>query len=128
MKYEIEWSVDPNYFAQDAVFYGDGYGGSQVIATVTKGERSIEIRCDGEIRYNHPEGWTVRNCDEWEDHEIFSDDDLSALPNEANEWVNNSWFDCYNAKTGEHLDAVQHLIYDALGQAKALLDSDEYWT
>lgn len=62
---------------------------------------------------------------QWEEHNIFSDEQLQALPESG--WVSNSWFDCYNADTGEHFAAVQHDIYEALAQAAAILEEDELW-
>lgn len=126
MKYEIEWTVDPNYFAQDAVFYVEPGSESSLIATVRRGERAVDIYVDGMTKYHHPEqDWVVRYGDEWEEWNIFSDEDLRALPVDG--WVFNSWFDCYNADTGEHFDAVQHEIYEAVSQAQAILDDDTLW-
>lgn len=124
-KYTLEWSVSPNYFAQDAVFYVEPHGHNHVV-TVRCGDRAVDVFVDGETRYNHPDqDWVVRYGDQWEEHGIFSDDDLRALP--VGGWLFNSWFDCYNAETGEHFDAVQHSIYDALSQAAAILEEDELW-
>lgn len=123
--YEVKWSVDPNYFAQDAVFYAEPYRNSHIV-TIRQGERAVDIFVDGETKYYHPDqDWVVRYGDQWEEHGIFSDDDLRALP--VGGWLLNSWFDCYNADTGEHFDAVQHEIYDAIAKAVAILGEDELW-
>lgn len=124
-KYTLEWSVNPNYFAQDAVFYVEP-GTNNHVVTVRRGDRAVDVFVDGVTKYQHPEeDWVVRYSDEWEEHNIFFDEDLRALPVDG--WINNSWFDCYNAETGEHFDAVQHDIYDALAQATAILEEDELW-
>ena len=122
-----------------------------LVAYVSKGERTIAIHADGQMRidaflpvgleYLH-EG-TIRYCDELEEFGILKDLDLWGLPDashirfdmvgpNSNGYYyvidNNSWFDLYS-EDGEHLDCVCHTLTEAIEQATKIIndDNDELW-
>ena len=121
-EYTVEWTAGfPLALTQqDAAFYCNG-GGSSLVCTVKKNGFQVDIYCDGEMRArvladeNRYE--TVRRGDEFEAYGVKTDADLSRL---VEEFGMNPWFDLY--VYGEHLDAVEHEIADAINAAKAWLD------
>ena len=108
--------------------------GHSWVATLRHGEKEIAIFCDGEMRINDYGAPENRTTDI--QHDIRCSDDLIDLGFdtdeavfEANEngqfyWVNNSWFDLYDAE-GEHLDRVSHDLQDAINEAKELINEGE---
>ena len=108
------------------VFYCDGYG-HNLVAKVTYKDISINIYCDGEMRFIHND-ITVRNNSQLEEAGIFTDSDVEKI--DTNQWMDNPWFDAYldydkedskyalAAFMGEdHLDMVTGDINEAVKQA-----------
>lgn len=123
--YTVSWNLpELGPEKQDACFYR--VPDASFILTVTRGDRSVDVYCDGDMRYRHADGWVVRYGDDWDEYGITDDAKLMALDNDG--WDMNPWFDCYRTSDGEHFDAVQHTIGEAIEQAKAIIDEDEYWT
>ena len=110
-----------------------------LVATVSNGDREIDIFADGEMRvivygrdHDPANPDTIRYCDRWEVYGITTDADISNAYDEGLiEWVNNSWFDLYatdqNVGDAGWLDCVQHSLTDAIEQAIALLSEDDLW-
>ncbi len=108
---------------QDPAFHTHGY--STHVMTVNTGKFSTDIYCDGEMRIHvwdsaealnngehHTSVW--RYTSDLIEAGIDTDKKLADLFDEGRiDWVHNSWFDLYDAKTGEHLDAVSHDLADA---------------
>ena len=116
--YTVEWTAGfPLALTQqDAAFYCDG-SASSLVCTVKKNGFQVDIYCDGEMRARLNRIETVRRGDEFEAYGVKTDADLSRL---VEDFVMNPWFDLY--VYGEHLDAVEHEIADAIKAAKAWLD------
>lgn len=115
---EYHTGFDPHPNQQDAIFYT----GMDCIATVKYEGFVVDVYCDGETRANllDTQGQvvsTLYNPTDFIDAGIDTDDALK-MANEQNllDWVNNSWFDLYCY--GEHLDCVEHTLYDAIAIAK----------
>ena len=106
-----------------------------LVATVSNGDREIDIFADGEMRVHIEEDGdivVVRYCDKFPENGINNDADIfEASESGRLEWVNNSWFDLYatDQSVGDAgwLDCVQHTLTDAIEEAKALLSNEELW-
>lgn len=108
------------------------------VVYVTKGDRTIEVCADGEMRvlvYHDPKNPSagqdiVRYAEDWAEHNINNDADVfEASESDRIEWGANSWFDLYAIHNDRvfHLDAVCHTLSDAIEQATGLLDEEEMW-
>lgn len=148
----IEW-VQPDEREQereDSCWYTH-QSEHDLVAYVAKGERTVAIHADGEMRidaykkvgleYLH-EG-TIRYCDDLSDFGITKDSDLWGLPHASHDYLdlvgpnaegfylsvaNNSWFDLYS-EDGEHLDCVCDTLSHAIEVATNIIndDEDELW-
>lgn len=104
------------------------------VVTVTKGDDSITVYADGEMRVliyregdPHKGYDTVRYCDQWAEHAITNDADIVEANEKGSiEWVNNSWYDLYcdDHEIGDDgwLNCVCHSLSDAIEQATTLLN------
>ena len=123
---------------EDSAWYTHSADQHDIVATVSNGEREINIYADGMMRahiaYN-PDNWNeghevVRYCDQWGD--IKNDADIfEASESGRIEWINNSWFDLYtnDHNVGENgwLDSVCHTLTDAIQSATEILTDEEMW-
>lgn len=117
IKYHL--GFDPHPSQQDAIFYT----GMGCVATVEYKGFQVDVYCDGDTKahlLNMPQGEvlvTMCSPTEFIDAGIDTDDVLrGANREELISWVNNSWFDLYCY--GEHLDAVEHELDEALKVAE----------
>lgn len=119
--YEVLWShgFPLKLTQQDAAFYTSG--GHGLVCTIRKDGFEVDIYCDGEMRarllLDENRYETVTQGDEFEAYGVKTDADLTAM---VEEFGMNPWFDLY--VYGEHLDAVEHEIGDAINSAKSWLD------
>ncbi len=128
-------------FCKDSAFYTWDASEHTHTATVTFGERTIRIFTDGEMRIHlweskearergdSPE--VIRYSDGLVENGIDTDTKLhQADHDERIEWINNSWFDLYAYGEGIEdgwLNSVQHDLDEAILQASALIEDDEFW-
>lgn len=119
IKIKYHLGFDPHPSQQDAIFYT----GMGCIATVEYKGFQVDVYCDGETRANlldAPQGEIVSSLfspTDFIDAGLDTDDALKlANDQELLDWVNNSWFDLYCF--GEHLDAVEHELDEALKVAE----------
>ena len=97
---------------------------SSFICEVKKDGFSVDIYCDGEMRYDLKEhGISIYDGGDlvaagYDTDKKFTD----AIEAEELEHINNPWFDLY--VRGEHLDAVTHDINEALQCAKAFIEDE----
>jgi hypothetical protein len=106
-----------------------------IVATVSNGDREIDIFADGEMRIHIEQDGdivVVRYCDRLPENGINNDDELNvAVESGEAEFINNSWFDLYasDRNVGDQgwLDCVHHSLSEAIEQATALLSHDELW-
>jgi len=117
----------PDPDRQDPCWYVDGDSHTWV-ATVYNGTNAIHIYADGimKVLYNDNR---LRTSGDLFRHDITTDKQVFAL-NESGafEWVNNAWFDLYDAESNEHLDCVHFSVNDAVGQAEVLLADATYYS
>jgi len=124
----------PDPDRQDPCWYVDGDSHGWV-ATVYNGTNAIHVYADGEMRINmraDATGDVIATLNRAGDlfrHDITTDKQVFAL-NESGafEWVNNAWFDLYDAESNEHLDCVHFSVNDAVGQAEILLADATYYS
>lgn len=125
----ITYRYPPTENQNDPAFH-TGSGHSWV-ASVSDGEKKIDIYCDGEMRIhdygtdNRAEFTRLRYADDLIEVGVKTDVEIF----EANEsgrfdWINNSWFDLYD-ETGEWYDRVTHDLQDAINEAKELINEGE---
>ena len=109
---------------QDAAWYVDGYGHTWA-ATVTLNGNEIHIYADGEMRiHSYPLDRDLREAGDLLDAGLNTDADLARAQRAGKiEWINNAWFDLYNAD--EHLDCVCDTLNDAVKQAIQLLTAGD---
>lgn len=110
---------------------------SDLVCTVSDGERSIGVYADGEMRIrviNESDETiaVIRYCDEIEEWKITNDRELAMIVYEPDvthivegisvrfEVDNSPWFDLYDDK-GEHLDWVDYDLTDSINKAASLL-------
>jgi len=114
----------PDPDRQDAAWYcvGDSHGWA---ATVYRGQATIHIYSDGEMNINLYDGdRRIRTDADLYDAEITNDKQLYELcEGGALEWVNNPWFDLYDADSGQHLDTICHTLNDAVNAAVELIEA-----
>lgn len=104
---------------ESAEFYKQG--DNQSIVSVSLNGRTIEVRCDGQLR-------VVRDCLAWIEYStglasVGITDEKSL--EEASGILRNPWFDAYEEIDGvdEHLDMVNSTLSDAIGDAiKGLME------
>jgi hypothetical protein len=117
----------------DASFYvfGDGGGTHEQTASVTYGDRTINIYRDGEMRYlkwssieaknNGEDPTVIRYSDRLIESGITNDEQLyKAIDIELIEMDNNPWFDLYD-DNDEHLDCVCDTLESAVTAASAMI-------
>lgn len=119
----IEWNtgLPLGEKQQDAMFYKDVDGW---VAKVMLGEFAIDIYCDGETRVkNRINDAKLTNGSDLIADGFDTDDKLRA-GFESGDLIHdmNSWFDLYI--DGEHIDAVQHEIEDAVDAAIGVLQEE----
>ena len=100
----------------DAVFYQ----GEDFIAEVSYQEFSIDIYCDGDMKFRHKENgetW-LRTTSDLADFGIGTEEELrDSNEKELLNWDMNPWFDLYI--DGEHMDCVSETLSEALSLASA---------
>ena len=132
-EHEKQFCKDPSFYV-----WGDEH---QHTATITVGDRTIKVFCDGEMRLNlwdsaeacqrRDEPQVIRYCDRLVSAGITTDKELSdAFDAGRIEWVNNAWFDLYaygdDIEDG-WLDCVHHDLDEAILQAAELIENNEFW-
>lgn len=151
----LEWSQDDerSIEREDSCWYTFSGSGHDLIVRVKRGDRTIEVYADGEMRFEaykrNLEGTefvhegTIRYFQDLSEFGVVKDSDLWGLPYASDLMpdmtgpnrfgyyyvtVNNSWFDLYS-EDGEHLDCVNHELSEAISQAVAIIDddTDELW-
>ena len=122
--FEVEWAAGLPLPSgqQDAMFYRTT--GHSWVCTVGKQGFTVDIYCDGEMRVKN-----VRTNELYQDGRdlelagLLTDTDIElATEKEILDIGMNPWFDLY--VEGEHLDAVNHEIDDAVKAAKAFVDGE----
>lgn len=122
----------------DSAFYVDGT--SDVLASVSNGERRIGVCCVGEMRILFPEGGVenptadyrvLRYTSDLIEVGIDTDSKLSDFTDYWRErdfdvWVNNSWFELFDLDAEEYIDdTVCHSIEEAVDACVQILNSPE---
>jgi hypothetical protein len=121
--YELTWASGlPLDADRTASEYYKGYG--NFTCEVKKDGFTVDIYCDGEMRYTNSERTVI----------IVDGDDLvaggydtdkkfaDAIESEELQHIMNPWFDLY--VRGEHIDSITHDINEALQSAMAWLDEE----
>lgn len=148
----IEWAQpdEREDEREDSCWY-TYWSGHDLVAYVMKGERTVTIHADGEMRIEaykkvgeeYVYEGVIRYSDDLEEFGITKDSDLWGLdhvpdtdldmrgPNRNGYYYvidNNSWFDLYTEE-GEHLDCVCDVLTDAIESATYIVndDEDELW-
>ena len=102
----------------DPAFYSDGSKHNFIISFIVEGYGKLcnyDVYCDGEMRVvNKKTGTEYYTANDFLDYDIDTDTKLRELEDDL-EWVNNSWFDIYDADTGDHIDQVFHDLSEAEG-------------
>ena len=96
---------------QDSAFYT--WGDSHRVATLTYKEREYYVECVGEMRIIY-KGDVLRYCDRLIKAGIKNDKDLAKIEENGAEWINNSWFEVYDERSGEYTGEVYHEVKDAI--------------
>ncbi len=116
---------DPAWYVWDANCH-------QLVASVSKQDKTVHVYCDGEMRihvwedgsmkYKDSQYSVIRYCDQLEENGIKNDLDLIAAEPRI-DFLNNAWFDLYgDFVDGEWFNCVNHSLDDAIAQAKAVID------
>lgn len=118
----ITWHEDDlrTMSKDDPSFYT--WGSHTPICTVDHNGVSITVACDGEMRVSK-DGSIARYADALTYIGLNTDADIvRSQQSDDYEWLNNSWFDLYNAEDDfdGHLDCVCHSLTDAIEQAVVL--------
>lgn len=77
------------------------------------------------IAYTDPEGYQtyLRTTEDLENIGILTDADLARYTEKGEEvfsWINNSWFEIWDAEDEEYLDEVYHELDEAVDRAQHL--------
>ena len=136
---QLSW-IQPDerrFGREDSCWYVYGPAGHDLVLWVTRGDRTIGIYADGEMRvivYDDPTDLlagqeVVRYSEDWAEHKINNDAEVfEACEAGRIEWANNPWFDLYS-EDGEHLDVVCDTLTQAIESATKIIndDTDEIW-
>jgi hypothetical protein len=135
---KLEWAQPDERGQQreDACWYTFGHG-HDLVVQVTRGERTVTVHADGEMRvvvYDDPTDLLagqeiIRYAEDWAQHKINNDAEVFQASEAGRiEWVNNPWFDLYS-EDGDHLDVVCHTLTEAIEKATKIIndDSDPLW-
>lgn len=110
---------------------------SDLVCTVSNGERSVDVYADGEMRIhvldeNKEIIGYIRYCDEFSDFGIINDEDYNTIvcdPEAKHAFggitmsfdvIDSPWFDLYDNQ-GNHLDWVDFDLTDSINKAASLL-------
>ena len=122
----------------DSALYVDG--ASNVLASVSNGERRLGVFCVGEMRILFPEGGVenptpdyrvLRYTSDLFEVGIDTDSKLSDftdywLERDFEVWVNNSWFELFDLDAEEYIeDTVYHSIEQAVDACVQILNTPE---
>lgn len=111
---EIIWETDVSDDRQDACWYMD----TDAIATVKYRDKTVLVDRNGELLI-YREDENIREAGGLEAIGVTNDVELSDIDMDL-DWAMNPWFDCYllvDNFTVEHLDLVEHSVYDAVYSA-----------
>jgi hypothetical protein len=112
---------------QDAAFYTDGAG----VQTVWYGDDNksrFSVVRNGEMRIHarqtlDEEPTVIRYTDQLEEFGVKTDADLQAWTDKGDEyftWVNNAWFEVWDAENTDYYSDVIDTLDDAIEYAKQL--------
>jgi hypothetical protein len=112
---------------QDAAFYTDG-AGVQTVWIAENGKSRFSVVRNGEMRIHarqtlDEEPTVIRYTDQLEDFGVKTDADLTAWTDKGDEyftWVNNAWFEVWDADNTDYYSDVIDSLDDAVEYAKQL--------
>jgi hypothetical protein len=113
---------------QDSAFYTDG-AGTQVVWDNKTGNGRFYVVRNGEMRIHarttlDEEPTVIRYTDQLEEFGVKTDADLQAWTDKGDEyftWVNNSWFEVWDAENPDYYSEVIHELDLAIENAQALI-------
>jgi hypothetical protein len=113
---------------QDSAFYTDG-AGTQVVWDNKTGNGRFYVVRNGEMRIHarttlDEEPTVIRYSDQLERFGVKTDADLQAWTDKGDEyftWVNNSWFEVWDAENPDYYSEVIHELDLAIENAQALI-------
>lgn len=113
---------------QDAAFYTDG-AGTQVVWDNNTGNGRFYVVRNGEMRIHarttlDEEPTVIRYTDQLERFGVKTDADLQAWTDKGDEyftWVNNAWFEVWDAENPDYYSEVIHELDLAIENAQALI-------
>jgi hypothetical protein len=113
---------------QDAAFYTDG-AGTQVVWDNNTGNGRFYVVRNGEMRIHarttlDEEPTVIRYSDQLERFGVKTDADLQAWTDKGDEyftWVNNAWFEVWDAENPDYYSEVIHELDLAIENAQALI-------
>jgi hypothetical protein len=112
----------------DSAFFVDGLGA--VVASVSDGNRSLDVRCVGEMRVLYPERSVVlRYASDLIEVGIDTDKKLQEFTDYWQErgievWANNSWFELFDFDEPEAYD-IAHSLDEAVDACIRILTTEE---
>jgi hypothetical protein len=113
---------------QDAAFYTDG-AGTQVVWDNQTGNGRFYVVRNGEMRIHaratlDEEPTVIRYTDQLEAFGVKTDADLTAWTDKGDEyftWVNNAWFEVWDAENPDYYSEVIHELDLAIENAQELI-------
>lgn len=113
---------------QDAAFYTDG-AGTQVVWDNQTGNGRFYVVRNGEMRIHaretlDEEPTVIRYTDQLERFGVKTDADLQAWTDKGDEyftWVNNAWFEVWDAENPDYYSEVIHELDLAIENAQELI-------
>jgi hypothetical protein len=113
---------------QDAAFYTDG-AGTQVVWDNQTGNGRFYVVRNGEMRIHaratlDEEPTVIRYTDQLERFGVKTDADLTAWTDKGDEyftWVNNAWFEVWDAENPDYYSEVIHELDLAIENAQELI-------
>ena len=113
---------------QDSAFYTDG-AGTQVVWDNKTGNGRFYVVRNGEMRIHarttlDEEPTVIRYSDQLERFGVKTDADLQAWTDKGDEyftWVNNAWFEVWDADNTDYYSDVIDTLDDAIEYAKQLI-------
>jgi hypothetical protein len=113
---------------QDAAFYTDG-AGVQTVWIGENGKSRFSVVRNGEMRIHarntlDEEPTVIRYTDQLESFGVKTDADLQAWTDKGDEyftWVNNAWFEVWDADNTDYYSEVIHELDLAIANAQELI-------